>query len=263
MSANNPYAPPQANVADLSPDPSDGSFIESGRSRPIGDGARWIGQAARMFFAPTWWKWLVVLIMFFALSLVIAFIPIINIVNVFFGPVLSAGVAYIADAQRRTGDFAIGDAFKGFNVIGQLLLVGLMMFLASIVVVVCLMFSIGLEGLESFANGSIDPSNPGAILAMMWKGLVVAFILWIPIIAATMFAPALIMLHGLTAFSAMKSSVLGTFKNVLPGILCAILICLLLIASVLTVGVGFLITAPILTLLTYTIYRGIFTEETA
>ena len=263
MSANNPYAPPQANVADLSPDPSDGGFIEGGQSRPIGDGVRWIGQAARMFFAPPWWKWLVVLIMFFVLTMVIAFIPFLNIVNVFFGPVISGGIAYIADSQRRTGDFAIGDAFKGFNAIGQLMLVGLMVFLASIVVVVCLMFSIGLEGLANFANGSIDPTDLRAIFAMLWKGMLVAFILWIPIIAATMFAPALVMLHGLTAFSAMKSSMLGCFKNVLPGILCGILIILICIVSVIPIGLGFIVTAPILTLLSYTIYRGIFIEERA
>jgi hypothetical protein len=275
MSANNnPYAPPQSNV-DVGTAVSDSGFIEDGRTRPAGDGVRWITQAIKMFFAPLWWKWVVVMIIYFAVTTCIAVVPFLGIANLFIGPILSAGIAYAADSQRRTGDFAIGDSFKGFNAAGQLLLLGLVVLGACILMGVLAAVSLGLDGLRMLQVA--DPTDPYAILGMVWKVVLIAFVVAVPLIAATVFAPALIMLHGLPAFRAMKSSFVGTFKNVLSGLVCAIALFAIFIAVVVVAipvvailgsgmaqfalpFVSLLIFAPVGMLLPYTMYRSIFTK---
>jgi uncharacterized membrane protein len=260
----NLYAPPQANVADPTPEPSETGFIEGGRTAPMSAGARWVRDAMVIFFGRPL-KWLVVVIVLCALLLVLSLVPVVNLFTTFLVPILGAGIAYLAEAQRRTGNFAIGDVFKGFGAIGQLLLIGAVMLAGSIIIGVCMVAFMGFEGLaELMAGGAaVDPQAVQGMLANLWRGLLLGIALSIPITAATYFAPVLVMLHGMTAFDAMKNSFFGTFKNILSGLVFFVVMFLLMIVSLIPIGLGLLISVPVLMLSTYAAYRGIFIEEGA
>lgn len=257
---NNRYAPPSANVADPAPPASDDVLIPNGRVAPPGDGAKWIGAAFSLFFKRPW-MWLGLLLVLFVILIAASLVPFVNFISSLLWPAFAAGIAYAADLQRRTGDFSIGDAFRGFGgpAFRQLIIVGVVMILSSalmfvvMAIVVDMNAALGLMGIRTLDYQVVTPQ--------FWLGLLVAFALALPIAAATYFAPPLIFMHGLSAPDALKMSLFGAVKNILAGLVYGVLLMLLLFVSAIPLGLGLLITMPVAMLTFYTSYRGIFVAE--
>ena len=83
----------------------------------------------------------------------------------------------------------------------------------------------------------------------------------LPITAATYMAIPLIALHGVSAGSAMKMSLIGSFKNILPGIVYGVCASLFIFVSIIPVGLGLLVSIPVMMITTYPVYRDIFVER--
>lgn len=258
----NPYAPPVTRVADHEESlPADsGQFIPYGRSLPPGRGVGWIGDAWRLLRGQPG-MWAAALILLFIVYIVLSLIPLVNIVLQLLMPFVYAGIAMAADQQRRTGTFELGALLAGFNKNPlSLLAVSGVVILAVVVFVVVLAIFIGAQAFGlALRSGQPDPSL--FLSARFWFAFLVAFAFMVPVSFATYLAPQLIVLHDQPALTAMKMSLVGCFKNILPGIVFFFCIIVLLVVSTIPLFLGLLITLPIMVITNYTIYRDIFVEE--
>lgn len=259
----NPYSPPSAHVADHAERPDLGAetFIPNGRSLPAGRGAGWIGDAWRLLKAQPG-KWAIAMLLLLVFYIVISILPLVNIFSSFVGPFVTAGIAMAADEQRRKGTFEIGTLLGGFNRNPvSLLAVAGVFFLLFIVIAVVIMVTIGgsvvtqlLLGKQAEAAAAL--MAPGYLLMVL-----ICLALALPVIAATYLAPALIVLHEQPAMVAMKMSLIGMFKNILPGIVFGLCGLGLTILASIPLGLGLLIVIPLMFITNYTMYRDIFIEE--
>lgn len=257
---DNRYAPPTATVADPAADPSDAILIPNGRMAPIGDGAKWISQGLSMFFKRPG-MWIVTGLLLFVIFAAASAVPLANLATTLLWPAFSAGVVYAADVQRRTGAFSINDLFHGFGPkLSQFVIVGAVMLVSSVLMLVVIAIIVGIDvALATFGiKGALDPT---AMTKTFWLAFLTALALALPIMAATYLAAPLIELHGLSAADAMKMSFVGSLKNILPGLVFSILLLLLVIVSIIPLGLGLLVTGPVMLITFYTMYRGIFVRE--
>jgi hypothetical protein len=260
----NPYAPPTTNVADQEPSsiPTDaGQFIPYGRSLPAGRGAGWIGDAWRMLRARPG-NWALALILLFIAYIIVSMIPFVNILVQLMVPFAYAGIALVGDEQRRTGSFEIATLWGGFNKNPtSLLAVGGIVILAYLVIAIVVGVFIGMEVFGAMMGGAKTPDPSVFLSAKFFVVILVCVALMIPVAFASYLAPQLIVLHDQPAVTAMKMSLAGCLKNILPGLVFLICGILLVIASMIPLFLGLLISIPIMVITNYTVYRDIFVEE--
>ena len=262
--ARNPYAPPQAPVADpVEPRPVDEheTFIPNGRRVSLLQGMRWLGDAWRMFLARPG-KWIVTFLLFILLYVVLSWVPFANLVNSLLWPFIAAGIVLCADLQRRTGTFAVDTLFQGFRRPAPLLAIGATVLLSVGVLYVSFAIVTGVEG----ANQFVLKANAAASAARMsprdiWSALLLYMVLVLPISAATYFAAPLIMFQRVSVGTAIKMSFMGSIKNILPAILFGVCATLFVIVSIIPLGLGLLVSVPVLMITNYTVYRDVFIDS--
>ncbi len=259
---NNPYAPPTADVG-FEPGAEGAEFIAGGRSVPAGNGLAWITGAWDLFKRqPGLWVGFAVIYaaIYFLCTLLSLVIPFVNILMVFVGILLTAGAVYSCEQLRKEGSFALSDLFIAFQrQTGPLLIVCLIAFGVMIV----LMFISGIffgGAMVGMAMGSNTSSSVGTgvgvgmmiigALIMMVGGLAYGMAIW--------FAPALVIMHGVAPFEAIKMSFSACLKNILPGIVFLLLMGILMFISALPLLLGLLVTGPMLFISYYTSYRDVF-----
>ena len=259
----NPYAPPAAAVADPTENLPDGPdvFIPNGRRVSFGRGARWIGDAWRLFTSRPG-KWLLSFLLLLLIYIVFAWVPLANILNTLLWPFLGAGIVMAADVQRRTGTFTVETLFAGFRRPAPLLILGAMYLLSLVLLYASFAIMVGEDGAKQFvlqASAASDaaPPEPRAVV----RALLLYTILVLPITAATYLAPPLIMLQGIGAGTAMKMSFIGSIKNILPGIVFIICTLLFILVSIIPLGLGLFVSVPVLMITNYTVYRDIFIDS--
>ncbi len=76
--------------------------------------------------------------------------------------------------------------------------------------------------------------------------------------ALTWFAPALIVIHNLKFGTAVSMSLEAVKKNLLPGFLFFMVMAVMFIISIMTLGLGLLITIPLFLVSYYSSYHSIF-----
>ena len=255
--SNNPYAPPNASVTDL--DAGDGKLIPGGRTVPAGNGLGWIGSAWNLFKqAPG--PWIGMFIIFVVAWLVLSVIPLINLLTTLFFPVFMGGFMLAANNQRATGSLNIGDLFAGFQQkAGPLVILGLLTLAFTIVAFIPSIIIAVAGGATALAAGSLD--NLGAILGTVGVAVVVGVALVSLVYAAVWFAPALIVLHDMQPFEAMKTSFFACFRNWTAGLLYFLLAILVMLIAIIPFGLGLLVAGPVMYASIYTAYRDIFIEE--
>ena len=258
----NPYAPPVTRVADHEDSlPTDsGRFIPYGRSLPLGRGAGWIGDAWRLLRAQLG-MWAAALILLLIAYIVLSVIPWVNYFQQLLLPFVYAGIATAADQQRRTGTFELGALLAGFkNQPVSLLAVGGVVILAGFVFIGVLAIFIGAEAFGLvLRNAQADPAL--FLSARFWLAVLVGIAVTVPVSFATLLAPQLIVLHQQPALTAMKMSLVGCFRNILPGIVFFLCSIVLVVVSMIPLLLGLLISIPIMVITNYTVYRDIFVEE--
>lgn len=113
----------------------------------------------------------------------------------------------------------------------------------------------GLLGLSSFGVMMMNPSSMYQMLGVSVLILIAASIL---MGMALWLAPALVVLRGVSPLEAVKLSLLGSLKNIVPYIIYSILAILLCIVATLPLGLGLLIAIPLLISSAYIAYKDIF-----
>ncbi|MCM8855526.1 MAG: hypothetical protein LC541_04400 [Candidatus Thiodiazotropha sp.] len=250
-----PYTPPEAELVQ----PEEGE-MEGPQSVPAGNGLAWIGRG--------WWHfkqaplaWIVVMIVWIVLTFVVSMIPLLGFIAVtLLTPTLIAGLMVGCHEQDQGGDFSVSHLFAGFaNNAGQSVMVGLFYLLFMVLFFV---------GFGAFMFGSIgqlasQQADPEAMAMMLFSpslviGLIIASLLFIPIMMAYLFAPALVALEEMSAWEAMKLSFKACLKNILPFLLYSLVAMVLMIVGSIPFGLGLLIVSPILIGAIYSAYLDIF-----
>jgi uncharacterized membrane protein len=83
----------------------------------------------------------------------------------------------------------------------------------------------------------------------------------IPLMMAYFFAPALVVLDGLPAPTAMRLSFSGCLKNIVPFLLYGLVGLVLLVLGAIPFGLGLLVVMPVFVGSIYAAYRDIYHGE--
>jgi len=264
-----PIAPP---VADREYGPGqEAQCIPNGRSVPMMNAFTWIADA--------WWlfkqnpvMWIGFMLLYAAVPTILSYIPYAVVIRIPVQTLLVAGVVYSCDAFLRGRACAFGDFFAGFTrrtcplVIVGLINFGFMVMLGSI--------PHRLLGSGAIHEMSADPRSLFAhISSLTATGITpemicagVLFIAGMVICAmAFWFAPALVMLHGMSSVKAIRMSFFAWLKNILPGIILFLVTIMLIAVSMIQFFFVLNLLATILTyfmlICTYTSYRDIFFDQ--
>lgn len=243
----NPFQPPEARVDDVRENTGRGRLVAEGQSVPVGSVTKWIGQGWAMFKeAPAVWIGITVIAV--VISMIIAVIPIVNLLNGILGPILMGGIMCACKAQDEGRTPTLGHLFSAFSEhFGSLIVVGLLYLGGALLIGVVLGILVGI--------GVINEDNPASVTMMV----LLALIPFLALLMAMMFAPVLVVLHALKPVEAMKVSFNGCLKNIGPLILYLLLVSLLIIAAMIPLLLGLLVMIPVVYGSMYAAYKDIFT----
>ncbi|MCP4992803.1 MAG: hypothetical protein GY934_03305 [Gammaproteobacteria bacterium] len=255
--AANPYAAPEADLNDE---------VEHGDrhapiSVPMGHGWQWLSTGFGLFKKNPW-AWIGAMVVWMVISILLGMIPLVSLLLSLFSGVVMGGFMLGAQEQDDGGDFRVGHLFAGFsNHFGGLLLVGVLYLVGIIVIAAGIGITVG--GSFMMMGAGMENPDPAAMEAMMMgptviMAILVGFLLFMPVLMAYWFAPALVALEGVSAISAMGMSFKACLKNVLPFLLYGIIALVLLIVGMIPVGLGLLVVGPMVTASIYAGYRDIF-----
>lgn len=227
----------------------------------IGRGGGWLIDGLS-FFSRDWLSWIGLAVLLIALTLVASAIPIANIIMPVLTPVFVGGLMLACREQDEGGEITVAALFSGFSShAGQLALLGLVYLLSNIAIlmlVIVLIFII-LGGADAFSQLSTE--NPELVLEHAVNILLAALVglaLYLPVLMALWFAPALVVLKNASAMQAMKASLKGCLLNVLPFLTYGVLGMLLMIMATLPFLLGWLVLLPVIIASVYVSYREIF-----
>jgi uncharacterized membrane protein len=249
-----------------SPEPIDEGLelVLPSRGVPVGEAIAWIGEGWKLF-ARSPLMWIIALVILFVIALAFAFIPIIGQVAFqILNPVFSAGFVVACRAIERGGEFELEHLFAGFKRnFGKLAIVGLIFLGLSLVVLLVFSIFFGVSMLTAFLSGNTEQAleTVAASAATLVLGGLVCMALFVPILAAYWFAPALVVMHGMSPVAAMKESFFGCLRNILPMLVWGIVMGVLMILGSLPFGLGLLVVVPMMVGSSYAAYRSIFTRE--
>ncbi len=241
------------------------------RSVDAGRGLGWLTEAWGLF-TPSPGVWILIVLIFFAINVVLAFIPLVGYIGsqVLF-PMFIGGLMLGCRAIDRGEPLAVPHLFAGFGErAGSLLVVGLIytaLVIAIMVVVVGALFVLFGATVISELWKLDDPLAGAALLGGVFTAVMVGsllfLLLYLPLVMAIWFAPALVALRGAEPVEAMRLSLLGCAKNILPFLIYGIIwIILALVASV-PLMLGWLVLGPMTIASVYTSYCDIYEDEVA
>ena len=246
-------------------DPGSGlKLVLPSRGFPVGAGWTWIAEGWGLFKrAPLMWI-LSVLVVFVA-AIVFGLIPFIgSIVFNVLNAAIAAGFVVACRSLERGGEFELEHLFAGFKTrFGSLLVVGLLMFAGSILILLVFAAFVGFSILPVILSGNaqgVANAVMGSVMSILLGGLV-ALALFVPLVAAYWFAPALVVMHGVGPVEAMKQSLAGCMRNFIPFFWYGIVMLVFALLAAIPVGLGYLVWVPLAISSTYAAYRRIFTQD--
>jgi hypothetical protein len=253
----NPYETPESDV--FQPQESGEEFQYIGpQKRSAGNATDWIGQGFKLFTQSPG-GWILTMIVGFILMIVIGMIPIIgSLFSMITTYIWVAGMLLGCHAVFKGAEMDVKFLFAGFtNQPGRLVLLSLLGLLVTMIVAIALMsgsFSEFMITGEGDVESNIDP------LEMTLK-MLIGFACLIPLMMASWFAPALIVLQDMGIVAAMKASFSACSKNFLPFLLYGVLMFVIMIVCVMPFGLGLLVFMPLLYGSIYMSYRDVFLQK--
>lgn len=250
----------------LPPQYNQGYFALLTEPRPCdaGRGIAWLTQAWKLFKSQ-WLKWLLV---FWAVGIVFGVLGLIPIVDILISLVsfnLVGGFILMAAEQANGRDFGFETFLTAFTkhfvplflltIIYFAVMVAAIMVLGIIAVALITAMGISIDAID--AEFLIQDGFLWVVLLFL-VGMLVVFLM----LMATWFAPALMILHGVKVIDAMKMSFKGCLKNILPFLVYSLVGgTAVVVIAILTLGLALIPLLPILTMVYYTSYRDVWTEE--
>jgi uncharacterized membrane protein len=214
---------------------------------PTGHGWDWIARGFG-YFRSNPGAWILAILIFFGLSILLSFIPFVGSLGVsLLATVFTGGLMLGVREQEDGRPFRVEHLFAGFsNHAGQLMLVATLYFVGTLIIVV-------LIGAWMFAVAMLEVVGPSFLIPLL-----VGSLFLIPLMMAYFFAPALVVLDGLSATAAMRLSFAGCLKNVLPFLLYGLIGLVLFFLAAIPFGLGLLIVVPAFVASVYAAYQDIY-----
>ncbi len=230
------------------------------RTVGAGNGWQWMVDGFNIFrkAAAMWVAMTLLMTVAWLMMLMVPFLG--PLVFNLFSPVLFAGILLGCRAVENGEPLKIELLFAGFKSnVAALVTVGGVYLVGTIVVIGIVLLSVGAS-----AFTLIKPENPPdlesamTLMRGMGIGLLIAFTLYIPLMMAIWFAPALIVFENLGAMDAMKQSFSACLNNTLPFLVYGIVVSVLWIVASIPLFLGLLILLPVIFCSVYTSYVDIF-----
>jgi uncharacterized membrane protein len=254
----NPFRAPAARVEDVS-SRDVGELIDNGRSVPVGNAVAWIGRGWELFkLAPG--VWIGMLLALFVLMIALSFIPVVSLLTNFVGPIFMGGIMLGCKALDEGEPLEFAHLLAGFTKnTGNLVLVGVFYMLGIVLIVALAVVVGGLAGGAAAISGMEGEAVGGQAMMMpLLIGGLIGLLLGVPLAMAFWFAPALVVIHDVPAFSAMKMSFFACVKNILPFLVYGLVFLVLAVLAVIPLGLGLLVLGPVMYGSMYASYRDMF-----
>lgn len=220
-------------------------------------GLDWLATGWRLFAARPgiWIAQTVILVVILAALIVVPLIGWAAAPVAF--PLLAAGMISGADRLDRAGQLEVLDLFDGLRRHApNLILVGLFYLAGGLLAGLIAAAIGGSAALTGYLVGALA----GFGLAIVGGALASAVfsVLWIALIMAMWFAPALVLLRGVAPFDAMKASVRACLHSPLAFLTLAAMLYVLAWLAMLPAGLGVLVLAPVTAGAMLAAYREVF-----
>ena len=228
---------------------------------PAGRGAAWLFEGFSLF-QKNWLEWIGITIILFVLTIVAAIVPFGSFLLNLFIFVFFAGLMLGCRESEQDGDFGVYCLFTGFSEkLGELILLGILYSLGMLVIVILMVMVLfvligGLGFIAEIQAGELD--NVVQYAMSILTAVLFALLLYLPLIMAFWFTPALMVLGKLNVFEAIKMSFTGCLINIVPFLLYGIVGFILSILASIPLGLGWLIVFPMIVTSIYISYQDIY-----
>jgi uncharacterized membrane protein len=245
--ARNPFAAPTAHVEDVRA-PIDDTLVDSPNKVAAGRGFAWWREGWYIFReAP--WLWIGIGVTMLIVTILVGLVPVAgDLAPSLICTIFDAGLMVGCRAIDAGEDLRFSHLFAGSqSKLGRLLMIGVPGCITAFA------YDWGTGHFDGMLASASDMDPLGLLLVL---GIVLAFLLWMAILFAS---PALVALHELTAFEAMKLSFRGCLRNWLPFLVYSLAFIGIAILASLPLLLGWLVLMPLLYCSGYAAYRDIFT----
>lgn len=226
-----------------------------------GQGWRWITDGFALFRKnpPIW---IALFLIYFVILVVVSMVPLIGPLTMsLLAPVFTAGFMLACRDVEQGEELELGYLIAGFkHHTAALITVGGFYLVGSIIVLGVMMLSGGgaILGAASLGQEAAEPQVMVGAMGGVMIGLLAGFALFIPLLMAYWFAPALVVFHGMPALEAMKLSFQACLRNIMPFLVYGVISFVLMVVAMIPFGLGMLILIPTLNASIYTGYKDIF-----
>lgn len=255
--------------------PAQQSVPES-RMVGAGRGFSWWVEAWRLF-TPNVGTWLLIALLLVVFALITTALErqlpflgqLLSLIAEILWPVLIGGLMLGCRAVDRGNPLLIAHLFAGFSQRTRALVTVGAIYTGLLLVIILVIggMMLAIFGVEVFRvlSESADVSQTGvaftsAVIAVL-LGCLFFLLLLLPLVMAIWFAPALIMLAGLSPVDAMKASFAGCLRNVVPFLVYGVVGVLLAIVASIPFGLGWFVLLPVTIASLYASYCDIFEDK--
>lgn len=238
-------------------------------------GIAWWGEAWRLF-TPAAGVWILIIVLLVILNMVLAVVPLIgHVIGQLLFPIFAGGLMLGCRAVDRGEPLTVGHLFAGFGTrTGPLFIVGLI-YTAVAVGIALVVFGLLLVFFGAAIVSSLwhlqdvqQLQDPWAVFSMLGSlglailvGLCVFLLLYLPLVMAVWFAPALVVLRGVAPLEAMRLSFSGCLRNIVPFLLYGLVGVGLAIVATIPLLLGWLVLGPLTIASLYTGYCDIYEDR--
>jgi uncharacterized membrane protein len=238
-------------------------------------GFAWWGEAWRLF-TPAAGVWLLIFILLIILNMVLAVIPLVgHVIGQLLFPIFAGGLMLGCRAVDRGEPLTVGHLFAGFGTrTGPLFMVGLI-YTALAIAIALVVFGLLLVFFGAAIVSNLwhlqdlqELQDPWAVVSMLGSlglailvGLLVFLLLYLPLVMAVWFAPALVVLRGVEPLQAMRLSFNGCLRNIVPFLLYGLVGIGLAIVATIPLLLGWLVLGPVTIASLYTSYCDIYEDQ--
>jgi uncharacterized membrane protein len=202
--------------------------------------------------------WVLVVVIFFLISLVLNLIPLLGgVVVAVISPALVAGFMKIAHDIEQGEKVGVGHLFQPIQDSRRrvpLLLLGLVALLATVVMAVLMAVFVG----SAVQIGAAGDAVSMPLAGVGFFGIIVIFLMYLVIFAMLAFSIPLVYFRDVELGDAIVGSIKGTIANIGPLVIFSLIYFVLAFFAMLPFGLGFLILGPVALAAVYGAYTEIF-----
>lgn len=231
-----------------------------------GKGWAWIVLGWRLFIQSPW-VWIGMILIYFAINLVLSFIPILGfLASTLIAPALMGGMIYGAASLDQGRNLEIAHLFRAFQDrprLGPMLTLGAILLVAYIIAGLLIGFFVAGGMMGGPMMGPQEGPGMNGMPTLGPFGIVVIVLVILAIASLLFYSVPLVMLEGVAPVQAVRESVSAFLSNILALLVFFVIYAILAFLAALPFGLGFLILGPVTFGAVYASYRDVFGRQAA